>query len=432
MDLVLYTLRSVAYVLVEPSLVFILILLGIMFYSKNRKLAVMQKMIIGESINSPLELTLSQIVLGIIAGIVVSLIFSFLGITFTQNSGIEFIFMLSIVLMIIKPRWVCFSYSGAILGFLSLIFTYWNITTSDGTEILRINIMVLMTFVAVLHIIEAILVMIDGHRGAIPVFSNKSGKIIGGYALRRNWVIPVAIFIAYKTLNAGDVTSEAIATPSWWPLLKDGGILTLISTSVLSMFPFFGVLGYSAITFTRNKKQKAVSSGLYILAYGIVLMLVAQLARIGLVGEIIVLLFAPLGHEGMLYIQKKMEAKRKNLYSSSEDGIAVLEVIPESIAYKAGIKAGDKISYINDNRVESEAEIYNIMKDNPFDFRLKVKTIDGELKELCIKKEGNKRLGIVLVPRAVQQDKIVAFDNTNFSDVLQKIKQNRNNKDDNK
>lgn len=425
MDLVLYTLRSVAYVMVEPSLVLVLILLGIMFYSKNRKLAVMQKMIIGESINSPLELTLSQIVLGIIAGVIVSLIFSFLGIAFPENSGIEFLFMLSIILMMIKPRWVCFSYSGAILGLLSLIFTYGNINTSDGTEILRINIMILMTFVGVLHIAEGILVMFDGNRGAIPVFSSKKGKIIGGYALRRNWLIPVAIFIAYRASSIGDMASEAISTPGWWPLLNDGSLLALIGTSILSMFPFFGVLGYSAITFTRKKKQKAISSGIYILGYGIILTLVAQLARIGLVGEVIVLLFAPLAHEAMLYIQKKIEEKREPLYISEEDGISVLEVIPGSIAFKSGIQPGDKISHVNDKLLESEVELYNLMKENPFNFKLKVKTLAGEFKDLIIKREGNSRLGVVLVPKVIQQDKVVAFNNTNFSEVLQKIKENR-------
>ena len=54
--------------------------------------------------------------------------------------------MISILLMFIKPRFVCFSYSASILGLVSLIFTYFNITTSDGLEILRIDIMSLMAF----------------------------------------------------------------------------------------------------------------------------------------------------------------------------------------------------------------------------------------------------------------------------------------------
>ncbi len=54
MNVTIYTLKSVAYAITEPSLFIVLIILGILFYRQNRKTAIMQKMIIGESINSPL------------------------------------------------------------------------------------------------------------------------------------------------------------------------------------------------------------------------------------------------------------------------------------------------------------------------------------------------------------------------------------------
>ena len=54
MELILYTLRTVSYAIVEPMHLFMLVVLGIMFYLKNKKIAVMQKMTIGENINSPL------------------------------------------------------------------------------------------------------------------------------------------------------------------------------------------------------------------------------------------------------------------------------------------------------------------------------------------------------------------------------------------
>ncbi len=87
---------------------------------KNRRVSIMQKMTVGESLNSPLELTLSQLVLGIVAGAIGSIILSSLGIVFNQNSGIELIFMVSLFLVFIKKRFVCFSYSGAILGLISI------------------------------------------------------------------------------------------------------------------------------------------------------------------------------------------------------------------------------------------------------------------------------------------------------------------------
>ena len=90
MDLIIYTLKSVATAIVEPLHLLMLIIMGIMFYLKNRRISIVQKMTIGESLDSPLELTLSQIVLGIIVGALGSLILSLLGITFSENSGIIF------------------------------------------------------------------------------------------------------------------------------------------------------------------------------------------------------------------------------------------------------------------------------------------------------------------------------------------------------
>ncbi|MGG7178229.1 signal protein PDZ [Clostridium paraputrificum] len=428
MDLVLYTLRSVAYVIVEPSLMLILVLLGVMFFIKNRRLVVMQKMIVGESVNSPLELTLSQIVLGIFAGILASLILSHLGVIFTRNSGIEFLFMLSVLLMFIKPRFVCFSYSGAVLGIVSLIFTYFNITTSNGEGLFRVDIMALMTFVGVLHIVEGILVMFDGDRGAIPVFSNRNGRIIGGYALSRYWVLPIAIFIAYSTASVSGAGTESIGTPGWWPLLNSDSIMSIINTMVLTLLPMFGVLGYSSVTFTRKKKEKAISSGIFTLGFGILLTLVAQLARFGFIGEIIVVLFAPLAHEGMMIIQRKLEEKRSPIFVSGADGISILEVIPYSKAFEHGLRAGDKILSINDKEVLSEKEIYSIVKEGIYNFTLRVRDKRGSVKEIYMKND-NRGFGAVLVPKAVTPDKVVSFENRNFSEVLQKIKENRENKD---
>ena len=426
MNLIMYTLRSVAYVIVEPSLMLILILLGVMFYMKNKKVTAMQQMIIGDKVNSALELTLSQIVLGILAGVIASLILSHLGIVFKENSGIELLFMISILLMFIKPRFVCFSYSASILGLVSLIFTYFNIITTDGTEILRIDIMSLIAFVGVLHIVESILVMLDGEKGAIPVFSNKGGRISGGYALNRYWVLPVAIFIAYAATSMGSTAgTESISTPSWWPVLRTNDILNVINTMILGLIPFFGVLGYSSVTFTQKKKKKVLSSGISILIYGIILTIVSQLARFGLIGEVVVLIFAPLAHEGMLMLQKKMEEKREAIFVSDEDGISVLEVVPYSIAYEAGIRVGDKIVSLNDQSIDDVTEIYKMVRSSIYDINVKILDMNGNGKEITLKPQRNNNLGAVLVPKVVQSDKVVAFEDKKFSEVLEKIKEKR-------
>lgn len=422
MNLIVYTLRSLSYVITEPSLMIILLLLGIVFYTKNRKIVAMQRMIVGERVNSPLELTLSQIVLGIFAGIFASIILTYLGVIFDANSGIEFLFIISIVLAFIKPRYICFSYSGALLGIISIIFSFLNLKTSDGMNMFSLDIAALMTFVGVIHIAEGLLVMFDGDRGSVPVFSNKAGRIIGGYALRRYWVLPVAIFMAYAATTLGTGGTESIATPDWWPILKYNDVLDIVKNSILTLMPLLGMVGYSSVTFTRSKKRKALSSGIFIFVYGILLSVVAQVAKFGLAGEIITVIFAPLAHEGMLIIQRKIEEKREPRFVSDEDGVVILDVVPYSIAYDLGLREGDKISSVNGQLINTEADIYTIAKESFNSLEFEVLDRNKNNKNIKFKYKNNTRLGLVLVPRFVDMKKVVSFEGDKFSEVLENMK----------
>lgn len=296
--------------------------------------------------NSSVELTLSQLVLGILGGVVGSLILTSLGVVFSSNSGIVYLFIVSIFLMFINQRFICFSYSGAVLGAISILIKLGNEFAPEiiSSDILNIDILYLMIFVGVFHIIEGILVMIDGDRGAVPIFTNRDGKIMGGYALKRYWVLPVAIMIAVVMNNSSmDYMTQYVENPSWWPLIKSASGLNLISSSIISIFPFYAVLGYSSITFTRSKREKALSSGIHILFYGIILTIVAQIANFGMFGEIFVICFSPVAHEFMLKFQVKSELKREPRFVSDEEGLMILEISPNSKLRSLGFQL--KINY---------------------------------------------------------------------------------------
>ena len=356
MDLVIYTLRNVAGAIIVPPLVFILIALAVILYLKNKKIVTMQKLILGGSVNSSIELTLSQLVLGILGGAIGSLILTSLGVVFSLNSGISYLFIISIFLMIIKPRLICFSYSGAILGIISILIKFVSeiAPTVVSNQILNVDVLNLMVFVGVFHIIEGILVMIDGDRGSVPIFTNRDGKILGGYALKRYWVLPIAIMMAVAMNNSSaNFVTEYIENPNWWPLIKSPSGLSLIATSVLSIFPFYAVLGYSSITFTRSKREKALSSGIHILIYGIVLTCVAQIAQFGILGEIVVVLFAPFAHELMLKLQTKGEEKREPKFVSDEEGLIILEISPNSQVKEFGVNIESKLLSINNKNIRT-------------------------------------------------------------------------------
>ncbi len=419
MELILYTLRTVAYAIVEPMHIFMLVILGVMFYSKNKRISMMQKMTIGETINSPLELTLSQIALGIIAGAIVSVMLSIAGIIFNDNSGIEVMFMISILLLFIKKRFICFSYSGAVLGAVSILSSFLASNTNTDSYI-NVNILSLMTFVGIMHIVEGILVIFDGGRGAIPVFSNRDGKIVGGFAYNRYWALPVAIFIAI-TSNISTAVTTAVATPDWWPIINKSQALLLLSSAIISAIPLYGVVSYNSVSFTKGKNIKPVYSGVGILIYGIILALVSQLAQIGIIGQIVVVIFAPLGHELMIKIQNKIEESGQYIYFTDDNGVSVLEVAPTSPAYESGIRRGDKILEVNGEKALSEVEVFKAVRENFTEITFKVKKITGEIVDLRILPR-NKKVGMLLVPRMVKADNVISVDNDDFKKVLDEMK----------
>ena len=438
MDIGLYTIKTIALIITQPIVIFGIIVFAFVFYKQNKKTVVMQKMIIGEPLDSPFELTISQIVIGIISGVIGSVMLSYLGVMFDEHSAIGLIFLVSLLLMFVNPRYICFSYSGAVIGFISVVLNeiavlnkgvvlsfYGQSINLSNVDFLKIDVVSLMTLVGVLHIIEGILVSIDGRKGAIPVFTNKDENIIGGFALKRYWLLPITIMVLSTSsamLGTGDGVS--IATPNGWPFINSAFSVADVNKGIISILPLFAGIGYNSITFTKNKTQKTLISGGMIFSFGLALTIVAQFGNINFLTKLLVIAFAPLAHEGMLRLVKYIESKGAAKYMSSSDSIMVLDVAPNTPAEEMGIKSGDKIIEINNRKVENQEQIINIMTGTSNFFWFKIKRPSGEVKEVHYNKMNpGKRLGIVFVPLGVSKDSVVVkFDKTKFSDVLNKIK----------
>lgn len=419
MELIIYSLKTVAEAIVEPTYLLMLIVLGVMFYFKNKKTSIIQQMTIGESIDTPLELTLSQMVIGIIAGTLGSIILAILGISFGNNSGIEFIFITSILLLIVRPKLACFAYSGALLGIVSMVLNL--LLNSIGKEsYINVNILSLTSFIAVLHMIEGILVMVDGSRGSIPVFSNRDNKIIGGFSFNRYWALPIAVII----MISGDSSGAGIVSVpnlNWWPIIKDSSIQTILTAASLIFIPYYGVIGYNSVTFTKKKKEKVIGAGISIFIYGLSLILVSQLCNIGLVGEILTLIYMPLAHEILIKFERLREKRGEYLYVSDDEGISILEVAPNSVAFQAGIRRGDKILAVNGASVETEVDILKAVKENSALLPIRIKSSCGKIVEYLLEPR-NKRIGILLVPKMVRNESKIDINSDEFRKILEELR----------
>ena len=314
MELVSCTLRSIFSTVLFPPSIFILIILIYIFYKKNRKISEKQNRIIGDSVESAIGLTLSQFVFGVLGGIIGSIILNISGIVFDKNCRIEILFLVSLIFMFIKPRFICFSYSASFLGGIGIICNIIsNILPHFNYEnAFKVDIFSIMIFVGVMHVVEGILVFFDGHRGAVPIYIEKEGDTLKGYSMRRYWAFPMSIIIMGGIINYNGVHNSIGLEhiPYYWNIIKSQDKLEIIKSAGLFISFFYAITGYSTKTYTMTKKEKAHSSGMHIFSYGIILIIISQIARIGIAGEIIVVIFSPAAHEFMLNIQRKREERR--------------------------------------------------------------------------------------------------------------------------
>ncbi|SHH58084.1 PDZ domain-containing protein [Clostridium grantii] len=429
MGINLGVLQGISKAIVSFPYVLILFLVAMNFYRKNRKISKMQKLIIGKSINTPLELTLSEIVLGITGGIFSSVLLSYLGVGFSENSLVDLIFLFSLLSLSFKTKAMNFAYTASIMGFISILIEImkglysadWNILS-----VLSIDVVSLMTMVAIIYLTQGILIMIDGGRGSIPVFSKRNGEIIGGFALKRSWIIPCAIIILTTSNNYS--ISETYSLSHWKTFLTATNPMVILSGIVLFVLPLFGVLNFSTFTFSKSKKEKSFIYGAFMIGYSCILFVLARLGTLNVFFKLATVIFAPAALEAIEIFQNYKEINSKPKYTSNDDGVMVLEVVPDSPAYNMGIKSGDRLVTINDKKIKKEEDILEIIKETSSNILLKIKKATGILEEVRYSKtNGINALGVILVPISLpQKEGYILFEHVNKERIIDKIKNKDN------
>lgn len=429
MELLKYTLTRVAYAITNPTHAMVLIALSFIFYIQNKKTAKIEHMIMGGNTASAFELTISQMVMGILGGTIASILVVYLGVTFDINSNIYILFFISILLMIFNPRFICLSYSGAVLGILSSIFTLLSkILEMPKLNIFNISVVDLIVLVGIMHFVEGILVILDGKRGSIPVFGNRNNTIIGGFAFKRYWALPVVLLMIIGT--AASNGGSQIATPNWWPILNHNVNKLFFETVILGALPIYAVVGYTASTFTRTRKEKTLFSGALISLFGLALIILSPLGKFGFIYQMVLLLFMPFAHEAISIFDRKKELKGKPIYVSNDEGIMILDVAPSSLGSEMGLKSGDMILEINDIKMINDDDMFEFMDQIPSTLWIKIKRRTGEIIELTKNRIKNgSRMGVVIVPRDIPNKKKIMKIEKSFEEILNKIK-NKKNSDD--
>lgn len=307
------------------------------------RMAVIKEKMFGLKQKSVLKDTLVASGFGLAGGFVGSLVLIFIGVTLS-GAGLAYLWPLAILLMLINARFLCFAYAGGILSLSHLLFGF-----------PQVNVPQVLALVAILHMVESALIWASGHLGAVPsFFKDSAGRVLGGFTLQKFWPIPIValIVVGHAAMPQG------INMPEWWPLIKPPENSGNMENLIYALFPVVAGLGYGDLAIARNPVKKSRRSAINLFLYSITLLVLSVLAQHSLLTALVAALFSPLGHELVIHIGKQMEFRGRPLYVPSTKGIRVLDALPGTAAWQAGIRSGDILVAINGTPTRSKTDLY--------------------------------------------------------------------------
>ncbi len=336
-------------------------------------------------LRNPVSTQLANVVFfGMLIGLMASLLIVLIGITIDYHA-ILFIWPLALVLMLFNQRYMCFSYAGGIVSLLNLI-TGWP----------KIDVSALIALIGILHFMESMLILADGHRDSLPVWVEHSRfKPVGAYLLQKMWPIPLVVLVIPCTGAQLAANGGGVSMPDWWPLFRPQNI-----SQVYALFPIVAVLGYGDIAITRLPDERARQTGFWLAVYSISVLILAIVSSRIYWMKYVAAISVPLFHELLVIAGKKGQMKGEPAFGVPWVGLRVLEVLPESPSEKMGIKRGDILLNVNGKNISSQEMLYEVLGEYPcvvwVDVKRKDKILTFEFTDYI---NGIDNLGIVFVPR---------------------------------
>jgi len=296
---------------------------------------------------SALRMTAAAFGLGIAGGLAGSLLSVLLGIT-VPESGYLILLAAAVLLMLINPRFLCFSYAGGLLSVSALLWGYPAISVPH-----------LMALVAVLHLIESLLIRISGHLDPLPVYTyTRFNRPAGGFNLQKFWPIPLVVMTVSLS---GDVT-HGIAMPEWWPLLKPPLEAGDAQDLLFGMVPAVVGLGYGEIALASTAYRRSRLSSRNLFIYSLALLGISVAASYFSPLQWAAALFAPLGHEVVIAVAQRQEMERSPCFVPPPRGVMLLDVLRPSPASRAGLVSGDVILEVEGIPVNSRQELEEMLR----------------------------------------------------------------------
>ncbi|WP_058486736.1 PDZ domain-containing protein [Defluviitalea phaphyphila] len=400
------TLQAVATAIFHPWFLLVIYFIYVL-YKRNNNIEIQNILFTKHSVSvRMIQATLSGILIGILASIILVLV----GFPIYLSEYMMFLLPISILLAIINFRYLCFSYSGGILGLLALVFPNINLDISG-----------IIALVGIMHLMESGLIFIEGAYDSIPIVIKKEGKIAAAYMMQKYWPLPFALLVMEITTK---IPREVIEMPNWWPIMKNI-IYNPNEMLIYYIYPITAILGYGDIAVSTSPEKKSKKTAISLMIYSIVLLSIAVFSpnRIWLQGIGVILM--PLLHEILIVSGQRKERLATPIYYYPEKGVRILDLKPEGIGEKIGLKRGDVILKINGIEIEDYMHMKEIL-NNYYNFIwLDIVEAEGNPKYLEYRnyQEGIKNLGIVpLIDTPISFYNLENIEKSGLLKIFKKIK----------
>lgn len=372
----------------------------LLLYIQYKRMHKMETRILGEERRALKDKMVHALMVGMIGGTVGTVLIMLLGITI-ETRDFQFILPLAMLLMLINVRYLCFSYAGGLLALVSLIL-----------GVPKLNVSAILAIVAILHLIESILIWIDGYKDAVPIFvENEKYGIVGGFMLQRFWPIPFAVLIFILGPLEG---AREINLPEWWPIFKENiGDINIENIS-LQISAVVAALGYGDMALTSIPKEKCKKSSKRLFVYSILLLMLSIISTKIYIFKFLAAFFAPIAHELLIIYGQKEEKRSIPIFRQHTRGVTVLDIQEGLPGQIMGLEQGDVILKINNYVVRQKEDIQEILNQYPPYIWLDIVNVKGHPKTLDYTnyRSGIRSLGIIVVPKVPE----VVFDTqTSFS-----------------
>ncbi|MFD2615582.1 PDZ domain-containing protein [Paenibacillus gansuensis] len=394
--------------LIQPFY-YIGILLIVLQYRRQIKL---ERKLFHTKLHSLVDESLRTLVWGFLSGLGASVVLAFVGIGLKMEV-VLLLWALSILLMFVRSRYLCFAYSIGLLGIIQFIVSFLPQaleTPGFWGDMLRlvdeVSMPGLLVLVAVVHAVEALLVRGTGARSATPLFmESKRGKVVGGFQLYGFW--PVPLFLTVPAADGGMSVS--------WPTLFDG----LQGAGGWTFLAFPLIIGFTEMTWTRLPSQKVRLSGFLLFGYSIAVLIMglaawywAPFTIAASVGSIVL-------HEAMIRYSLRVEHEGSPMFVHDRRGLMVLDVLPGSPAAELGIVTGERIHKVNGVKVTRKEDLHAALGLQSAFCKLEVINLEGQSKfvQRALFAGEHHMLGVILAPDQ-QAMYVVDTNQTNLWTVL--------------